>query len=309
MSVAGATGVLESIQDGPRAKAASTRRRKVRLLPYALLAPSLVFLALFTYLPIVRVLVDSLFDKPHGTGAAEAGDEGGAREARRCHGDGPHGVGERGHRVGLAAVARDVDGHPVGSGALEHRAAEGEDADQDEHAREEPVPLLGALLRGVLAVVVPPATEDEEGAAHRHERGEPEVHDERQAEGGRTGSERRTDERADAPAGVVARHEVASGGAVDVRPLDVHRDVPRAEPGAEDEQQRPERDRARRDGEQQEQHAGAEGRDDLDAAAAPAPGALMHVVSAALLMLFVRRIEPVRLKPRAGPVRQARTAG
>ena len=31
-------------------------------------------------------------------------------------------------------------------------------------------------------------------------------------------------------------------------------------------------------------------------------------VSAALLMLFVRRIEPVRLKPRAGPVRQARTA-
>lgn len=72
MSVAGATGVLESIQDGPRAKAASTRRRKVRLLPYALLAPSLVFLALFTYLPIVRVLVDSLFDKPHGTGAAES---------------------------------------------------------------------------------------------------------------------------------------------------------------------------------------------------------------------------------------------
>lgn len=72
MSVAGATGVLESVQDRPRAKAASARRRKVRLLPYALLAPSLLFLALFTYLPIVRVLVDSLFDKPHGTGAAES---------------------------------------------------------------------------------------------------------------------------------------------------------------------------------------------------------------------------------------------
>ena len=71
MSVAGATGVLESIRDRPRAKAASTRRRKLRLLPYALLAPSLVFLALFTYLPVVRVLVESLFDKPHGTGAAE----------------------------------------------------------------------------------------------------------------------------------------------------------------------------------------------------------------------------------------------
>ena len=71
MSVAGATGALETVQDRRRAMSASMRRRRLRLLPYALLAPSLLFLALFTYLPIVRVLVDSLFDKPHGTGAVE----------------------------------------------------------------------------------------------------------------------------------------------------------------------------------------------------------------------------------------------
>jgi sn-glycerol 3-phosphate transport system permease protein len=42
----------------------------VRLLPYALLAPSLLFLVLFTYLPIVRVAVEALYHTPHGTGAA-----------------------------------------------------------------------------------------------------------------------------------------------------------------------------------------------------------------------------------------------
>lgn len=35
--------------------------------PYLLLAPSLLFLAAFTYLPIGRVLWDSLHDQPHGT--------------------------------------------------------------------------------------------------------------------------------------------------------------------------------------------------------------------------------------------------
>src|SRR5690349_6447558 len=45
------------------------RRRRLRLLPYLLLAPSLVFLALFTYLPIVRVAIESLYETPHGTGA------------------------------------------------------------------------------------------------------------------------------------------------------------------------------------------------------------------------------------------------
>ena len=34
-----------------------------------LLAPSLVFLALFTYLPIARVAIESLYDTPLGTGA------------------------------------------------------------------------------------------------------------------------------------------------------------------------------------------------------------------------------------------------
>ena len=40
-----------------------------RAWPYLLLAPSLLLLAAFTYLPIVRVLWDSLHDKVHGTTA------------------------------------------------------------------------------------------------------------------------------------------------------------------------------------------------------------------------------------------------
>ena len=69
MSVAGATGIFDSVQRSS-AMAASARRRRMRLLPYVLLAPSLLFLGLFTYLPVVRVVVESLYDKPHGTGAA-----------------------------------------------------------------------------------------------------------------------------------------------------------------------------------------------------------------------------------------------
>ncbi len=50
------------------ARAQHAWRAKVgrRLLPYLLLAPSLVLLAAFTYMPIVRVLWDSLHDKVHG---------------------------------------------------------------------------------------------------------------------------------------------------------------------------------------------------------------------------------------------------
>ncbi len=66
MSLAGTTGILDGIQ----ARTVSVRRRKLRLLPLALLAPSLLFLVLFTYLPVARVLVESFYDKPHGTGAA-----------------------------------------------------------------------------------------------------------------------------------------------------------------------------------------------------------------------------------------------
>src|SRR5260370_36510016 len=69
MSVAGATGIFDSVQRSS-AMAASARRRRMRLLPYVLLAPSLLFLGLFTYLPVARVVVESLHDKPHGTGAA-----------------------------------------------------------------------------------------------------------------------------------------------------------------------------------------------------------------------------------------------
>jgi sn-glycerol 3-phosphate transport system permease protein len=49
---------------------AGVRRSRARLLPYMLLAPSLVFLVLFTYLPIVRVAIESLYNTPHATGAA-----------------------------------------------------------------------------------------------------------------------------------------------------------------------------------------------------------------------------------------------
>src|SRR5262245_24657974 len=67
MSAAGTTGVL----DGIRAEGAVPhRRRQLRVLPYALLTPSLLFLAMFTYLPVARVLVESLHDKPHGIGGA-----------------------------------------------------------------------------------------------------------------------------------------------------------------------------------------------------------------------------------------------
>ena len=69
MSVAGATGVFDSVQRSS-AISASARRRRMRLLPYVLLSPSLLFLGLFTYLPVARVVVESLYDKPHGTGAA-----------------------------------------------------------------------------------------------------------------------------------------------------------------------------------------------------------------------------------------------
>jgi len=67
MSVVSTTGIVDGIEPD---RAAAVRRRRSRLLPYALLAPSLLFLALFTYLPVVRVAVESLYDKPHGTGAA-----------------------------------------------------------------------------------------------------------------------------------------------------------------------------------------------------------------------------------------------
>lgn len=41
-----------------------------RVWPYLLLAPSLLLLAAFTYLPIVRVAWESLYDKPHGAPAS-----------------------------------------------------------------------------------------------------------------------------------------------------------------------------------------------------------------------------------------------
>ncbi len=69
MSLAGATGVLDGIQPATLPGNQNVRRHRVRLLPYALLAPSVLFLGLFTYLPVARVLIDSFYDKPHAGGA------------------------------------------------------------------------------------------------------------------------------------------------------------------------------------------------------------------------------------------------
>ena len=51
-----------------RAKPALGQRLQRRTLPWLLLAPSLVLLAAFTYLPILRVAWDSLYDQQHATG-------------------------------------------------------------------------------------------------------------------------------------------------------------------------------------------------------------------------------------------------
>ena len=49
------------------ARPALGHRLRRRSLPWLLLAPSLLLLAAFTYLPIVRLAWESLHDKPHGT--------------------------------------------------------------------------------------------------------------------------------------------------------------------------------------------------------------------------------------------------
>ena len=54
----------------PAARIARPRKRgSARWFAWGLLAPSLLFLLLFTYLPVARVIVDSLYATPHGTGA------------------------------------------------------------------------------------------------------------------------------------------------------------------------------------------------------------------------------------------------
>ena len=64
-SVAAAQSPALDMAGRPR-RALRTRLAR-RLWPYLLLAPSLVLLAAFTYLPIVRVGWESLHDRPHGT--------------------------------------------------------------------------------------------------------------------------------------------------------------------------------------------------------------------------------------------------
>ena len=53
---------------GLRDRLALGHRLRRRTLPWFLLAPSLLLLLAFTYLPIVRVAWESLHDKPHATG-------------------------------------------------------------------------------------------------------------------------------------------------------------------------------------------------------------------------------------------------
>ena len=64
-SVAAAQSPPLGVTGRPR-RALRTRLAR-RTWPYLLLAPSLVLLAAFTYLPIVRVAWESLHDRPHGT--------------------------------------------------------------------------------------------------------------------------------------------------------------------------------------------------------------------------------------------------
>ena len=72
MSLAGTTETFEEVAQVAVRVAVRRPRMRLRWLPYALLAPSLLFLALFTYLPVARVSVEALYDKPHGLGAAPA---------------------------------------------------------------------------------------------------------------------------------------------------------------------------------------------------------------------------------------------
>src|SRR6185312_6982224 len=51
-----------------RARPAFGHRLRRRSLPYLLLAPSLLLLAAFTYVPILRVAWESLYDQGHATG-------------------------------------------------------------------------------------------------------------------------------------------------------------------------------------------------------------------------------------------------
>jgi sn-glycerol 3-phosphate transport system permease protein len=62
---------VAAVQDpfgAARARPALGQRLRRRSLPWLLLAPSLLLLAAFTYLPILRVAWDSLHDTPHATG-------------------------------------------------------------------------------------------------------------------------------------------------------------------------------------------------------------------------------------------------
>src|SRR5882757_4638745 len=74
MAVTDAAPAIGGIDSGARTASGLARRRRARaqLLPYLLLAPSLIFLGLFTYLPVIRVAIESLYDKPHGLGDAAA---------------------------------------------------------------------------------------------------------------------------------------------------------------------------------------------------------------------------------------------
>jgi ABC-type sugar transport system permease subunit len=84
MAVTDAAPEIGGINSGARTVSglAGRRRAQARVLPYALLAPSLIFLGLFTYLPVIRVAIESLYDKPHGLGAAAARFVGGDNYAR-----------------------------------------------------------------------------------------------------------------------------------------------------------------------------------------------------------------------------------
>jgi sn-glycerol 3-phosphate transport system permease protein len=74
MAIIDTAPAIGGIDSGARSASSLGRHRRARarLLPYLLLAPSLVFLGLFTYLPVIRVVIESLYDKPHGLGDVAA---------------------------------------------------------------------------------------------------------------------------------------------------------------------------------------------------------------------------------------------
>ena len=139
----------------------------------------------------------------------------------------------------LAAVVVQVQREPVRRGTLDAGRAQRDDADEDQPAGEQDPLPLGVPRAGASSRASGrnhrSATEHPDRDDDRHQG---EVHPERQADGCSHRAQPRPDEPAQAPAAVVARHQVAPDRTVDAGGLHVHRHVPRAVAGPEHQQTR-----------------------------------------------------------------------